>query len=242
VSVRGPDGARHVPSACPLDCPDACSLDVTVAGGRVVAIGGSHVNPVTGGYICAKVRRFPEHMYGPARILHPGVRAGAKGRGEFRPVSWEAALDLVAERMRTVRRSRGGEGILPFSYGGSNGYVSQDTTDARLFSRLGASRLARTVCAAPSGRAAAGLYGKMPGVAYQDYARASLVVVWGMNPSVSGIHLMPFLHEAQRRGASIVVVDPRRTRLAERADLHLAVRPGTDLPLALAVIRWIFAG
>jgi anaerobic selenocysteine-containing dehydrogenase len=240
VSVRPPEGAQRVSSACPLDCPDACSLEVAVSDGRVVAVGGSHANPVTGGFICAKVRRFPEHMYGPARMLHPGIRLGQKGAGQFRRASWDEALDLVAERIETVRRTRGGEGILPFSYGGSNGYISQDAADARLFWRLGASRLARTVCAAPSGRAAMGLYGKMPGVAYQDYAHAGLIVVWGTNPTVSGIHLMPFIHDARRRGARLIVVDPRRTHLAEGADLHLPLRPGTDLVLALAVIRWIF--
>ena len=231
---------RRVESACPLDCPDACSLDVSVAGGRVVAVGGSTKNPVTNGFICAKVRRYPEHMYGPARMLHPGIRTGRKGDGEFRRASWDEALDLVAGKMRSVRDRRGGEAILPVSYGGSNGYLSQDTTDARLFYRLGASRLLRTVCAAPSSRAASGLYGKMPGVAYPDYAHANLIVVWGVNPSVSGIHLVPYIQEAQKRGARLVVIDPRRTRLAESADLHLALRPGTDLPVALAVIRWLF--
>ena len=240
MSVREPVNARHVASACPLDCPDACSLDVTIADGRVVAIGGSHANPVTDGYICAKVRRLPEHLYGPSRILNPGIRTGQKGEGQFRPASWDEALSLVAARMEAVRAGRGAEGILPFSYGGSNGYLSQDTTDARLFFRLGASRLARTVCAAPSGRAAQGLYGKMPGVGYADYARANLIVVWGMNPEVSGIHLLPFIQDAQKDGALLAVVDPRRTRLAGRADLHLPIHPGTDLPLALAVIRWLF--
>ena len=235
------NGERHFSSACPLDCPDACSLDVTVAGDRVVSVGGSRTNPVTGGYICAKVRRFPEHLYGPHRSLHPGIRVGRKGEGKFRRASWDEALELVAERLLEVRDQRGGEGILPFSYGGSNGYLSQDTTDARLFYRLGASRLARTVCAAPSGRAAFGLYGKMTGTAYADYALARLIVLWGMNPSVSGIHLVPFIHEAVRNGARLVVVDPRRTKLAERADLHLPIRPGTDLPVALSIISWLFA-
>ncbi len=207
----------------------------------MVALGGSSVNPVTQDYICAKVRRYPEHLYGEARIRHPGVRVGAKGEGRFRRATWDEALGLVAERMQRVRKERGGEGILPFSYGGSNGYISQDTTDARLFHRLGASRLARTVCAAPSGRAASGMYGKMPGIAYQDYAHAQCILVWGVNPSVSGIHLMPYIQQAQKRGAALVVVDPRRTRVAERADLHVAPHPGTDLPLALAVIRWLFS-
>ncbi|HET9793100.1 MAG TPA: molybdopterin-dependent oxidoreductase, partial [Thermoanaerobaculia bacterium] len=229
-----------LPSACPLDCPDSCSLDVEVDEGRVVSVGGSRVNPVTDGYICAKVRRFPERLYGPDRLLRPLMRTGAKGSGSFREVSWDEALDAAAARLLAARDRFGGESILPYSYGGSNGYLSQDTTDERLFRRLGASRLARTICAAATGAAAQGLYGKMPGVGYEDYPEARLIVLWGVNPSVTGIHLVPKIDEARRRGARLVVVDPRTTRLARRADLHLAVRPGTDLPVALALIGWLF--
>ena len=179
-----------VPSACPLDCPDSCSLEVGVEDGRVVSVGGSRANPVTGGYICSKVRRFPERMYGPDRILRPGIREGAKGSGAFRDASWDEALALVAGRLTDVRDRFGGAAILPYSYGGSNGYLSQETTDERLFRGLGASRLARTICAAPTGRAAQALYGKMPGVSYEDYPEAKLIVLWGVNPSASGIHLV----------------------------------------------------
>ncbi len=232
--------SRTVSSVCPLDCPDACSLEVRLEGDRVVALGGSRVNPLTEGYICSKVRRYPEHVHGDRRVRYPRIRTGRKGDGEFRRGSWDEALDRIAGRLRDLASRGAGEAILPLSYGGSNGYLSQDTTDARLFSRLGASRLARTVCAAPSSSAASGLYGKMAGIAPQDYAHARLIVLWGVNPSVSGIHIVPHIQAAQRAGAKLVVVDPRRTRLAEHADLHLAVRPGGDLPLALAVIRWLF--
>ena len=231
---------RQLETGCPLDCPDACSLTVDVEAGRVVRIDGSHANPVTRGFICAKVRGYADHLYGDARVERPLLRRGPKGEGRFERASWDEALGLVAERLEDARTRYGGEAILPLSYGGSNGYLSQDTTDARLFRRLGASRLLRTVCAVPTGRAAEGLYGDMPGVAYEDYARARLIVIWGANPNAAGVHLVPFVYEAQRQGARLVVIDPRRTPLARRSDLHLAVRPGTDVCLALAVIRWLF--
>jgi anaerobic selenocysteine-containing dehydrogenase len=227
-------------SACPLDCPDACSLDVKVEGARVVGVEGARDNPLTAGFICAKVRRFADHMYGPDRVLRPAVRDGRKGDGAFRDVGWDEALDRVAAALADARDRFGGESILPLCYGGSNGYLTQDATDARLFRRLGASRLLRTVCAAPTGAAAAGLYGKMPGVALPDYEHARLIVIWGCNPTASGIHLGPPIQRARARGARLVVVDPRKTRLARQADLHIALRPGTDLPVALSVIAWLF--
>jgi anaerobic selenocysteine-containing dehydrogenase len=142
--------------------------------------------------------------------------------------------------MRTIRDSVGAEAILPFCYGGSNGLLTQDTNDAALFRGFGTSRLARTVCAAPTGAANQGLYGKMAGVTYADYVHAKLIVLWGVNPSASGIHLVPYVREAQKAGAKLVVIDPRRTALAKQADIHLAVRPGADLPVALAVHRYLF--
>jgi len=232
--------ATTVASACPLDCPDACSLEVRVQEGRVISIGGSRANPLTDGYICAKVRRFPEHVHGPNRVLHPRIREGAKGEGRFRTATWDEALTRIAIRMRDLVDAGEADAILPVSYGGSNGYLSQDTTDARLFSRLGASRLARTVCSAPTMRAANALNGRMAGIALQDYAYANLIVLWGVNPSATGIHILPHVQSAQKRGARVVVIDPRRTRVAAAADLHLPVRPGTDLPVALALIRHLF--
>jgi anaerobic selenocysteine-containing dehydrogenase len=227
-------------SACPLDCPDACTLAVQVEDGRVTKLDGDHRNPYTQGFICSKVRHLPDLLYGPDRLLYPERRIGAKGSGAFARISWDEALRTIAERLATTRARLGGEAILPYSYGGSNGLLTQDSTDTRLFRRLGASRLLRTVCAAATGRAATGLYGKMPGVALPDYVHSRLIVVWGTNPAATGIHFVPYVQEAQRRGAKLVVVDPRRTPLAKRADLHLAVRSGGDLPLALAVARWLF--
>ena len=233
-------GRSTVATACPLDCPDTCSLAVSVEKGRVVKIDGSERHDVTGGFICGKVRRFGDRVYSPDRLLRAGVRTGPKGEGRFRRVGWDEAIDVVAKKMIEVRDRWGAEAVLPFSYGGSNGLVTQDTADARLFRRFGASRLARTVCAAPTTAVSAALYGRMPGVAYPDYRHARLIVVWGANPSASSIHLVPHVRAAMDAGAALVVVDPRRTGLAKQADVHLAVRPGTDVAVALALHRFLF--
>src|SRR5712671_1603786 len=218
--LRGP--ATIVETACPLDCPDACTLAVTVQHGKVIAIDGSRKNPVTNGYICAKVRKFDQRVYGPDRLLYPAIRRGRKGEGKFTRASWDDALGLIVERMEAAKAAAGGESILPYSYGGSNGLLTQDNLDAQLWRRFGTSRLARTGCAAPTGAANMALYGKMPSVTYQDYPEARLIILWGVNPSASGIHLVPYVRAAQKRGAKLVVVDPRTTPLAKSADVHLA--------------------
>ena len=230
----------HVETACPLDCPDACTLVVTLRGGRISKIDGSKDNEITNGYICAKVRHFDRRVYGDDRLLFPAVRKGPKGSGAFRRVSWDEAFELIADKLREVSAAFGGESILPLSYGGSNGLLTQDTTDATLFRRLGASRLMRTVCAAPTGAANLGLYGKMASVSYQDYPEAKAIVLWGVNPGHSGIHIMPYLKQARERGARLIVIDPRATGIARQADLFLQIRPGTDLAVALAVHRYLF--
>ncbi|MCC6165060.1 MAG: molybdopterin-dependent oxidoreductase [Acidobacteria bacterium] len=233
--------ATTVETACPLDCPDSCSLSVSVEHGRVVGVDAGPASATTNGFICGKVRRFTDHLYGDHRLLYPEIRDGAKGFGTYRRATWEEAMALIAQRMQAARDEFGGESILPYSYGGSNGLITHQTNDAELWRALGASRLARTVCAAPTTTAAQAMYGRMPGVAYEDYAHAKLVVMWGANPSASGIHLVPFIKAARANGATLVVIDPRQTPLARLADLHLPIRPGTDLVLALGLARELFA-
>jgi len=223
------------PSACPLDCPDGCSLEVEVGDdGRVGRVAPSSLNPVTAGFICGKVARFADRLYGPDRVTRPLKRVGAKGEGRFEPISWADAVAEITERFAVIVERHGGEAILPFHYGGSNGLLSDGLYDAAYFRLLGASRLARTVCAAATGFATGALYGKMPGVDFRDYPEARFILVWGGNPTASNIHLVPYLKAAKKRGATIAVVDPRRT--VPFADRHLAIRPGTDLLVALAMI------
>ncbi|TMQ02212.1 MAG: molybdopterin oxidoreductase family protein [Deltaproteobacteria bacterium] len=207
----------------------------------MVEVTGDRRGPITDGFICGKVRKIAEHMYGEDRLTTPLVRTGPKGSGRWSAVSWDEALDHVAGRLAAIRGRAGGEAILPYHYGGSNGWLTEGALASRLFRRLGASNLERTFCAAATTAAQRGLYGVMPGVPLEDYVHARLIVLWGVNPSATGIHLVPVIERARAAGAKLVVVDPRATPLARRADLHLAVRPGADLPVALAVIAALFA-
>ncbi len=240
-------GGRTLPTlatTCPMDCPDTCALEVEVeAGGRVRSIGGAAGHPTTAGFICSKVSRFGERLDHPERLLTPLRRTGAKGEGRFAPVGWDAAIAEITERFRDITARWGGEAILPYHYGGSNGFLTDELIDDLYFARLGASRLAKTICAAPATAVARALYGRMPGVAHEDYPRARAILVWGANPRVSHIHLVPFLRAARRSGAFVAAVDPQRTFSDREADLQLQVLPGTDLPVALAMIgRWAAAG
>jgi anaerobic selenocysteine-containing dehydrogenase len=222
-----------------MDCPDRCSLDVGVRDGRVVSILGNHYNPLTAGFICTKVSRFGKRLYGPDRVLYPQRRTGAKGSGSFVRISWEEAIAEIAGRYRKICGESGGEAILPFAYGGSNGLLTHEFVDAHFFRRLGASRLERTLCAASTTAAQEALYGKMAGTAFEDYAASKFILLWGANPTNSNIHLMPFLKTAKKLGAQIALVDPRRMLGDELVDMFIQPYPGTDVVVALSMIHYM---
>jgi anaerobic selenocysteine-containing dehydrogenase len=226
-----------VSTTCTMDCPDTCALQVTVTDGRIhkIAAGGDH--PTTNGFICDKVQRFDRRVYHPDRLLYPMRRSGPKGSGQFTRITWDNALAEIAARFRAIIAQHGAEAILPYHYGGSNGMIGDGLFDNYFFARLGASRLARTLCAAPAAEVATGMYGKMPGVAYEDYPAAKCIIVWGANPKAANIHLMPYLRQAKRNGAFIASVNPVCNFSDQEIDLHIPVYPGADLPLALAMIN-----
>ena len=241
MASRGP--TTVVETACPLDCPDACRLAVTVHQGKVIEHRRVAQEP---GDRRLHLREGPQVRRARVRPRPPAVSRGAqraaRARASSSASSWDEALAAHRRPLSSgAKAERGAASILPFSYGGSNGLLTQDNLDAQLWRRFGTSRLARTVCAAPTGAANMALYGKMPSVTYQDYPEAALIVLWGVNPSASGIHLVPYVREAQKRGAKLVVIDPRTTTLARAADVHLPVRPGTDVVVALAIHRYLFA-
>jgi anaerobic selenocysteine-containing dehydrogenase len=229
---------ESVDTVCTLDCPDACSLRVTVDAGRIVDIDASPANVLPDGWICAKVKRHAERVYAPERVLTPLVRVGAKGAGEFRRASWGEAVDLVAGAMRTAIDSHGPDAVVAFTYNSSAATRERASLSEAFFAAIGATRVAHTICAATHSAAWRSVYGRMPSADPADVEHSDLVVIWGANPTVSNSHWAPLVQQAQARGARVVVIDPRRTPIASRADLHLAVRPGTDVVLALAIARW----
>ena len=228
---------------CPMDCPDACALEVEVRDGNVERIGGRTDHPDTAGFICSKIANFDRRLDHVDRLLQPMRRVGAKGDADFEPLSWNDAIGEITERFRAIKQEWGGEAILPFHYGGSNGVFTDGLLDALYFDRLGATQLEYNICAAPTTAVAMGMYGKMPGVAFSDYPKAKCIIIWGANPKASNIHLVPYLKQAKEQGAFVALVDPRQTLSRQEVDLHLPVRPGTDLPVALAMIGlWVRDG
>src|SRR2546427_538625 len=225
------------PSVCPLDCPDTCSLTVTVEDERIVSIRGSRANPYTAGVLCAKVpQAYPGFVHGDGRLKTPLVRTGAKGEGRFERISWSRALDIVHERFTAIIAAHGPQAILPLNYAGPHGMLAGGWWDLRFFHRLGASLLdRRPLCGGIRTEAWVGTFGPTPGIRPEQAEHSKLIVAWGSNVTWSNLHIVPIINRARRGGAKLVIVDTRRTKIAEQADLHIALRPGTDVVLAWAM-------
>jgi len=228
---------RILPSVCTLDCPDTCSLAVTVAEDRIVAVKGSKANPYTAGKLCAKVpEQFPAFVHGPGRLTTPLRRNGQKGDRRFERLSWSAALDEIHARFQAAIAKHGPQSILPLNYAGPHGALAGGSMDLRFFHRLGASLLdRRPLCGGIRGEAWMGTFGVTPGMPPEQAEHAKLIVAWGNNVTWCNLHLAPVIKRARKKGAKLAVVDPRRTVIAAQADLHLPVRPGTDVLLAWAI-------
>ena len=227
-----------VRAACPHDCPDTCALLVTVENGRAVDIAGAPDHPTTRGTLCTKVARYLERTYSSERLLHPLRRVGPKGSGRFERISWDDALDAIAERFREIAASSDGpQAILPYSYAGTMGLVQSSSMDRRFFHRLGASLLDRTICATAGKEGYAATIGASIGTDLEQFENAKLILIWGSNPIVSNLHLWSRVQEAKRRGATLIAIDPYRSLSAEKCHRHLAPLPGTDAALALGMMH-----
>jgi anaerobic selenocysteine-containing dehydrogenase len=242
---------KIVHAVCTHDCPDSCGVLVTVdqLTGRAVKVQGDPAHPVTRGFLCGKVARYLDRVYSPERLLYPmrrkaGVAKGPLPKGReaeaFERIPWDEALTEIAARLEAIAAKFGPESVLPYSYAGTIGQLGYGSMDRRFFHRLGASQLDRTICASAGGAALTSVYGVKLGTVPQEFAHAGLIIAWGANIHGNNIHLWPFIEEARRKGARLVVIDPYRTRTAALADEHLVIRPGTDGLLALAMMQVIF--
>src|ERR1700743_1435903 len=217
-------------AACPHDCPDACGVLITVEDGRAVKMQGDPSHPVTRGFLCGKVAKYLDRVYSPDRLLYPmrrrpGVPKGPLEQGReaeaFERISWDEALDEIAATLKKIATEFGPESVLPYSYAGTIGKLGYGSMDRRFFHRLGASQLDRTICSTAGGMALKSVYGVKLGTPPQDFAHAGLIIAWGANVHGNNVHLWPFIEEARRNGAKLVVIDPSPTRNARLADEHL---------------------
>jgi anaerobic selenocysteine-containing dehydrogenase len=225
-----------VRGACPHDCPDTCALQVTVEDGRAVRVAGDPDHPPTHGALCTKVSRYAERTYHPERVLTPLKRVGPKGAGQFEPIGWDEALDTIAARLKAIA-ARDPEAVLPYSYAGTMGLVQGEGMAARFFHKLGASLLDRTICASAGGDALAATYGGKLGMHVEHFSESRLIVIWGSNSITANLHFWTFVQQAKRAGAQVWCIDPRRTETADKCHHHIALRPGTDGALALALMH-----
>lgn len=224
---------------CPLDCPDTCSMVVTVENGVATDLRGDKEHPFTRGFLCRKMARYLDRVYSDERLLHPLKRVGAKGEGRFERITWDEALDTVAGRFAAIAASPdGAEAILPYSYYGTMGKLQSSSLDRRLFHRLGASRLDRTICASAGGLGYEYTLGRgRLGADPLATPACRFIVNWGSNTVQTNSHLWSLMVEARKAGATLVTIDPYASDTARRSDWHIQPRPGTDAALALGVMH-----
>ena len=234
--VPDASATHQVRGACPHDCPDTCALITTVENGRAVRVQGNPAHAQTGGVLCAKVSKYAERTHHAERILTPLKRTGPKGSGQFTPVSWDEALGDIAARLAHIA-ARDPQAIQPYSYAGTMGLVQGESMDRRFFHRLGASLLARTICATAGGEGLVHTLGAKVGMKVEFFAEAQLILIWGSNSIGSNLHFWRIAQQAKRDGARLVCIDPRKSETAEKCHEHLQLRPGTDAALALALMH-----
>ena len=228
--------ATQILGACPHDCPDTCSMLVTVQDGIAIKVQGNPDHPATNGALCTKVSRYTERTYHPERLLHPLKRVGPKGSGQFERVSWDEALNDIANKLQTIA-ARDPQAIQPYSYAGTMGRVQGEGMAARFFNRIGAARLDRTICASAGAEALTFTLGNKVGTKVEFFAEAKLILIWGSNSIASNVHFWRYVQTAKRNGARIICIDPRRSETAEKCHQHIALLPGTDAALALGLMH-----
>jgi anaerobic selenocysteine-containing dehydrogenase len=245
---------KVVHAACPHDCPDACGVLITVEDGRATKIQGDPAHPVTRGFLCAKVAKYLDRVYSPDRVLYPMRRIAPKGPAAepvsgqpgadvptqiWERITWDEALGEIADRFKKIIAQYGSEAILPYSYGGTLAVLNGSGMDRRFFHRLGASQLDRTICSVAGEEGLKSVLGVKLGTEPEQFPHSQYIIAWAANIHGNNVHLWPFIAEARRKGAKLVVIDPYRTRTAACADWYLPINPGTDAALAMGMMHVI---
>jgi anaerobic selenocysteine-containing dehydrogenase len=230
---------KTVRGACPQDCPDTCAFIYHVEGGRLVEVTGDPAHPMTRGGLCVKLKDFAEHHYNPDRILYPMKRIGPKGSGHYSRISWDEALTTIKSKWTEIIDQYGSQAIMPHAYLGNQGTANGLTAGDAFFNRLGSTVAEKTYCASGSSTAWVMTVGPTGGLDVESLTHAKYIIVWGMNMISTNLHAWPFVLEAKRKGAKIVVIDPFKSRTAKQADWHIAIKPGTDAALALGMMNVI---
>jgi anaerobic selenocysteine-containing dehydrogenase len=233
---------KVVHAACPHDCPDGCAVLITVEDGRATKLQGDPEHPITRGFLCGKVAKYLDRVYAPDRVLYPMRRVAAKGAhgdGAFQRVTWDEAFNEIVARLKQISSEFGPEAVLPYSYGGNIGVLNGASMDRRFFHRLGASQLHRSICSQAGEDAIISVYGRKMGTEPEQFRQSRYIIAWAANLHGNNAHLWPFIEEARRQGAKLVVIDPYRTRTARLADWHIPINPGTDVALALGLMHVI---
>ncbi len=228
-------------SACPHDCPSTCALEVEVLDARTIGrVRGAQDNDYTLGVICAKVARYAERVHHPDRLLRPLRRKGQKGSGDFEAISWDDALDLVAENFDRAERRHGAEAVWPYYYAGTMGLLMRDGIN-RLRHVKRYSGFYSTICNTPARVGFLAGTGRLAGPDPREMAKSDLVVIWGTNAVNTQVNVMTHATRARKeRGAKIVAVDVYRNGTMQQADLAVLIRPGTDAALACALMHCLF--
>ena len=225
------------PSVCPLDCPDACSLNAIVEKGKLIKVKGSKANPITDGVVCGKVSKYyPDFVHGKNRLTTPLRRTGKRGSGKFEAISWDEAIELCYQGIQKGIEKYGTESVMPLNYAGPHGQLAENSMDMRFFYKLGATQLNRPpMCAGVRSLSYASLFGKTVAMPAEQAEHSDLIILWGVNTTTSYLHLMKIVNKARKKGAKIIVIDPKRIKSVGIADLYLQITPASDVYFALAM-------
>jgi len=213
-----------------------------VVDGQLVEVRGNKNHPMTRGTLCVKLKDYHDHHYNPDRVLYPLKRSGPKGSMQFERISWDEALDTIKTRWTEIIDKHGSQAIMPYSYLGNEGLVQGLTAGDAFFNRLGTTVNEKTFCASGSSTAWLLSVGPTGGVDPESFVHSKFIVIWACNTISTNLHHWPFVLEARKRGAKVVVIDTYRSRTAKQADWHICPKPGTDGALAMGIINAIIEG